>query len=94
MVRRIGVQVALLAFALAIGLGIHAGNPAATVLTRALAALLVGFAVAQAAAWCTRLILRDYLRERVASIQGPGDDAAAPVAPAVATPVGDTAETS
>ncbi len=68
MTRRIGAQVALLAFALATIGGLYAGNTYTTVLTRAIVALLGGFAAGQIAAWSARLVLRDYFQKRKAGI--------------------------
>lgn len=64
MVGSIGAQVALLAFATAIVVGLAVGNSAATVLTRALVAMCVALAVGRLAAWSTRLVLRDHLQRK------------------------------
>lgn len=64
MIRRIGAQVALLAFGVAVAGGLYAGNPPLTVLLRALAALAGGFVVGQVAAFSAKLVLRDFLQKR------------------------------
>lgn len=68
MVGRIGTQVALLAFAVAIIAGISAGNSTTTILVRALLALVVVLLVGQFVAWCVKLILRDHLQRRKVGI--------------------------
>lgn len=90
MVRSIGAQIGLLAFAVALLAGLYAGNSAAVVLTRALIAMAVGAVVGQVAGWAARLVLRDHLQkkklqidqEHMAAVQmtdGEADDAPAPV---------------
>ncbi len=64
MVSSISVQVALLAFALAIVAGLHAGNGAVTVLSRALVAMCVALVVGKLAGGVVRLVLRDHLQSR------------------------------
>jgi fructose-specific phosphotransferase system IIC component len=64
MVNRIGAQVGLLAFALAIAAGLLVGNPTATVLSRALLALVGGFLAGQAGAWLAKIVLREHLQQR------------------------------
>ena len=64
MVQTTGVQIGLLAFAVAIVAGIYAGNPATVVMLRALLAMLVAALVGQAAGWAAKLVLRDHLQRR------------------------------
>jgi len=62
MLRRVGAQVGLLAFALAVFVGVRAGNTPATILQRAILSLAVGFVVGQFAAWTGRLAVREGTR--------------------------------
>lgn len=64
MVRSTGVQIGLLAFAVAVIAGVYAGNPATVVMLRALLAMLVGVLIGQAAGWMAKLVLRDHLQRR------------------------------
>ncbi len=64
MVRTTGVQIGLLAFAVASLAGIYAGNPATVVLLRALLAMLLGTLIGQAAGWTAKLVLRDHLQRK------------------------------
>lgn len=64
MVSSLSAQVALLVFAVSIVAGLHAGNSTATILTRALIAMMLGLLTAQFAAWTAKLILRDHLQKR------------------------------
>ena len=64
MIRTIGAQIALVAFAAAILGGLYAGNSPVTVLTRALLAMIVALFVGQAVAWSIKLVLRDHLQKR------------------------------
>ena len=64
MVGTISAQVALLAFAAAIAVGLYSGNSATTVLTRALVAMLVAYGVGRIASGTVRLVLRDHLQRR------------------------------
>ena len=68
MVRSIGVQIGLLAFAVAIAAGVYANNPATVVLLRAMAAMVLGLIVGQVAGWAAKLVLRDHLQRRKLSI--------------------------
>ncbi|NUQ49518.1 MAG: hypothetical protein HUU27_06320 [Phycisphaerae bacterium] len=61
---RVAAQVGLLSFAVAVVVGLHAGNAPATVLQRAMLAMGVGFVVGQFAGWSARLVLRDFVRTR------------------------------
>jgi MFS family permease len=70
MVRSTGVQIGLLAFAVATIAGIYAGNPATVVLLRALLAMLLGAVVGQAAGWAAKLVLRDHLQRKKQHIDG------------------------
>ncbi len=76
MINSISVQVALLAFALAITAGLYAGNGVVTVLSRALVAMCVALVVGKLAGGVVRLVLRDHLQARKFAI----DQAAAEVA--------------
>jgi hypothetical protein len=77
MVQSISAQLGLLAFAVAVIAGLHAGNSAAAILTRALLALLVGATLGRLVAGCAKRVLRDHLlrkklvldREHVAAVQ-------------------------
>ena len=51
-------------FAVAIVAGLHAGNSATVVLLRALAALMLGAIVGQAAGWTAKIVLREHLQRR------------------------------
>ncbi len=64
MVRTTGVQIGLLAFAVASLAGIYAGNPATVVLLRALLAMLLATLIGQAAGWTAKLVLRDHLQRK------------------------------
>ncbi len=64
MVRCIGAQVGLLAFAVAILAGLHAGNAASTVLLRAIVVMFAAAVIGQLVAWISKLILRDHLQRR------------------------------
>lgn len=64
MVRSIGAQIGLLAFAVAVLAGLYAANSATVTLTRALVAMVVGAIVGQAAGWGAKLILRDHLQRK------------------------------
>lgn len=64
MVQRIGAQIALLSFALAVLAGLAVGNPPTTILLRALAALFIGLLVGQFCAWTSKLVVRDHLLRR------------------------------
>jgi MFS family permease len=64
MVRTTGVQIGLLAFAVASLAGIYAGNPATVILLRALLAMLLGTLIGQAAGWTAKLVLRDHLQRK------------------------------
>jgi len=64
MIQTIGAQIALVAFAAAILAGLCTGNSPATVLTRALTALVIALFVGQGVAWTIKLVLRDHLRKR------------------------------
>jgi hypothetical protein len=92
-VRRIGAQIALLAFSLAILAGLYAGNQPGTILTRAWIALLLGLLLGQAAAWTGKAVLRDFLRQRKVELDRKHFDAlraanAQAEEPAVASPNG------
>jgi hypothetical protein len=83
MTRRIAAQIALLAFACALVAGLIRGNSATTVLSRALLALVAGFAIGQVAALTARVLIRDHLQRRkvaidrahVAALSGPAGSA-------------------
>lgn len=62
MVGSVTAQIALLAFALAIVVGLYAGNSPATVLARALVAMVVALGVGTLAGWTIKLVLRDHLQ--------------------------------
>ena len=68
MIGSISAQVALLAFAAAIAAGLAAGNSPATILSRALIALIVALFIGKFAAWCTKMVLRDHLQRKKMAI--------------------------
>lgn len=68
MVGNIAAQIALLTFAMALLAGLHAGNTATTILSRALVALLVAWCGAQFVAWVARTVLRDHLQRKKITI--------------------------
>jgi MFS family permease len=70
MVRSIGVQIGLLAFAVATIAGVYAGNPPTVILLRALLAMLLGAVVGQAAGWAAKVVLRDHLQRKKLHIDG------------------------
>jgi hypothetical protein len=87
MIGNLSAQIALLAFAAAIVAGLCAGNSPATVLSRALIAMLVTLPAGRLVAWTTKAVLRDHLRHKKLAIDkahldsvkasaeaGPGDD--------------------
>ncbi len=87
MVRSIGAQVALLAFGVATLAGLIAGNSPATVLTRALVALVVGLIVGQGAAWAGKLVIRDHLQRKKHAIDHEHFEASQAVPPAPPEPL-------
>lgn len=64
MIGKVSAQVALLAFAMGVFGGLYAGNSAITILSRALAMMVAGLAVAQIAAYACKLALREHLQRR------------------------------
>lgn len=68
MVRSIGAQIGLLAFAVAVIAGLYAGNSVTLILTRALVAMVIGSIIGQIAGWGAKLVLRDYLQKKKTSI--------------------------
>jgi creatinine amidohydrolase/Fe(II)-dependent formamide hydrolase-like protein len=62
MVRSIGAQLGLLAFAAAIIVGLHAGNSPTTILVRALIVMLAACAAGQSVGWAAKQVLRDHLQ--------------------------------
>jgi len=68
MIRTTAARIALLAFGLTLLAGVYAGNSPATVLFRALVALLLGLLVGQIAGWAGRVLLRDHLQRRKRAI--------------------------
>jgi dsRNA-specific ribonuclease len=68
MIRTIGAQIALVAFAATVLAGLYTGNSSATVLTRALLAMVAALVVGQGVAWAVKLVLRDHLRQRKLAI--------------------------
>jgi hypothetical protein len=64
MIGTFSAQLGLMAFAIAIGAGLWAGNAPATVLARALAAMLMAWLVGQAIATSARHVLREHLTRR------------------------------
>jgi hypothetical protein len=64
MIGTVSAQIALLGFAVGIVGGLYAGNPAATILGRALTVMLVALFVSQAIAYASKLVLRDHFMRR------------------------------
>lgn len=64
MVRRLGVQIGLLAFGVTLIAGLYAHNSATVILTRALIAMVLGVAVGQFTAAAARFVLREFLRRK------------------------------
>jgi hypothetical protein len=75
MINSIAAQIALLAFALAIVAGLAAGNSPATVLTRALIAMVAGMSIGKLVAWSSKLVLRDHLQRKKRAIDEAHDAA-------------------
>jgi hypothetical protein len=66
MVGSLSAQIGLIAFSVAVAGGLHAGNSAVTVLTRALLMMVGAILIGQVAAYTARLVLRDHLqREKI-----------------------------
>jgi acid phosphatase family membrane protein YuiD len=83
MVGSLSAQIGLIAFAVAVAGGLHAGNTAVTVLTRAMLMMVGAIFVGQMAAYAARLVLRDHLQRQKITIDrehGERSDAARPVA--------------
>lgn len=68
MVDNVTAQLALLAFALTVAVGLWVGNAPTTVLTRALVAMAVAGVVGKLAGWSVKLVLRDHLQRRKIAI--------------------------
>jgi hypothetical protein len=64
MVRNVGAQIGLLAFAVAVLAGLYVGNAATVILMRALVAMVVGAVVGQVAGWAAKQVLRDHLQRK------------------------------
>ncbi len=64
MVRSIGAQLGLLAFAAAILAGLYAGNSPATILIRALLVMAGACAAGQGLGWASKQVLRDHLQRK------------------------------
>lgn len=75
MVRSIGAQLGLLAFAAAIVAGLHAGNTPVTILVRALIVMLAACAAGQAVGWAAKQVLRDHLQQKKQAIDREHDQA-------------------
>ena len=65
MVARLSAQIALLGFSAAIVAGLWAGNTPGTVLYRALTIMLIALVVGQVVAYACKLVLREYLQQKV-----------------------------
>jgi hypothetical protein len=66
MVGSLSAQIGLIAFAVGVAGGLHAGNSAVTVLSRALLMMVAAILIGQMAAFTARLVLRDHLqREKI-----------------------------
>ncbi|MBI5863899.1 MAG: hypothetical protein HZB38_05225 [Planctomycetes bacterium] len=68
MVGMVSAKVGLLAFAIAIAAGLHAGNSVPTILTRAMLIMICAILIAQVAAYGAKLILRDHLQNAKSQI--------------------------
>lgn len=64
MVRSIGAQIGLLAFAVAIIAGLSVGNSPTTILIRALLIMLAACVLGQLVGWTGKLVLRDHLQKK------------------------------
>lgn len=93
MVRSLGAQLGLFAFAMGVLAGLYAGNSPVTILLRALLVMAAGCALGQFVGWVGKQVLRDHLqkkklavdREHFAAVGKMNADAAAeqsPTAPA------------
>lgn len=83
MVGSLSAQIGLIAFAVAVAGGLHAGNSAVTVLSRALLMMVGAILVGQMAGCAARLVLRDHLQRQKITIDrehGEQNDAARPMA--------------
>ena len=69
MTRIIAAQLGLFAFGVTVCAGLFAGNSFSTVVTRALAAMIIMALVAYLAAWAGQIILRDHLLQRKLKIE-------------------------
>lgn len=68
MVGSLSAQIGLIAFAVAVAGGLHAGNTAVTVLSRALLMMVGAILIGQMATYTARLVLRDHLQREKMSI--------------------------
>ena len=64
MVRSIGAQLGLLAFASSIIAGLYAGNAPTTIVLRAVLVMVAACLIGQLVGWMAKLILRDHLQRR------------------------------
>ena len=69
MTRIIAAQLGLFAFGVTVCAGLFAGNSFSTVVTRALAAMIIMALVAYLAAWAGQIVLRDHLLQRKLKIE-------------------------
>lgn len=69
MVHSLGAQIGLVAFAVAILAGLHAGNSATTILTRALLALVLAVFAGQFSSFAIRLVLRDHMKQKKEAVE-------------------------
>jgi hypothetical protein len=82
MIRTIGAQIGLLAFAVAVIAGLYAGNSATVTLTRSIVALILGAIAGQMAGWGAKMVLRDFLQKRKLEIDQEHIAAVTTMAPA------------
>jgi hypothetical protein len=85
MVRSLGAQLGLLAFAAAILAGLHVGNSPTTILIRALLVMLVGYAIGKTVAWTGSVMLREHLQRKKLAIDRAHNEAVRALAEQPAT---------
>ena len=69
MVGSLSAQIGLIAFAIAIVAGLHAGNSATTILSRAMLMMIGAIFAGQITAYAGRTILRDHLRKKKEAVE-------------------------
>ena len=79
MISRIAACMSLIAFAVCLLVGIDAGNPFGTVVSRALAAMLGTFIVGLVVGWMAQNVLDENLRAENEKLEGPKNIEAKPI---------------